>query len=268
MARNLQRAFSLIELAIVLAVISILITLGITSQSIVKNYEIKKVMNIMNDYANASKAYYQIYNVLPGDSDQGHRLFGDSICTNNTINDSNSGCNGDADQQADIYATGADSNELILAYYQLYRAELLKFNNQNIQNIDNVDFDSSAVNCSSIPVQRTAHNIPALGIRDAGVFLEYIYGDDGAGGSITDSEHNSIRFFVAKGLGCTASSWNPVFSAEEMAAIDHKYDNGIYNSGNIWSEESSCSDTAYKISEKNISSCYLRYKVFLANKIY
>ena len=87
---NLKRAFSLFELSVVIAIIALLITMGIGSRNIIKNYEQKNIMAQLNDYSNAFKAFYQIYKNTPGDSSKGYRLFGDTaLCVNSVNNDSN-----------------------------------------------------------------------------------------------------------------------------------------------------------------------------------
>lgn len=64
-----QKGFTLLELAMVLVVISLLIVSVIRSQELVTNTKIKRLIKDINGLSIAYHAYYDRHSVIPGDSD-------------------------------------------------------------------------------------------------------------------------------------------------------------------------------------------------------
>lgn len=255
----MKKAFSLIELSIVIIIISVLLTIGFKSSEIVKNYEIKRVLAVTQEYENSLKAFYQFYNVTAGDTNNGYKLFADDNCLDEVISSTAKGCNGDADGVIDLTEATqtTDSYESILAFYHLFKAKLIAFDNNNDLNLANVTANNNLSDCTGETVFNSAVNIPALGIRNSALFIYKLAAND-------------ISLMISSGDHCSLSSLKGVFTVEELMALETKYDDGLPESGLIQTNAATTicfSGTAYDLSKGTTKLCNLIYKFDFTNQI-
>ena len=243
----MKKAFSLLEISIALTIISAILVITLNGQKALNNYEIKHISSQIEEYANALKAFYDIYQQIPGDSSNGYNLFGDKYCSNK-INSAayDSGCNGNGNGNMDLARDekNIDARETILAWYHLYKAEIVKFNNQN------QIFNSSNPRCQKFNIE-IGKNIPPLKIRNAGILISK-YQNNAAGDSIT--------LHIIKGQDCYPDSYSGIFTLAELSIIDKKYDNEDIASGNMVSTHQACLNPQRSYISSN---CDLSYSFIL-----
>lgn len=256
----MKRAFSLFELSIVLIVVSIILAVIFNMRNFVSNYEIKHIMSELDEYKNSFKSFYQIYNDIPGDMNRGYKLFGGSHCTNHTNNvANNTGCNGNKNHYMDYDSNrnNTDARETILAWYHLYKAEFISFNNNNDMNFNNKNASEDEVmQCGAI-VQNIGYNVPALKIRDAGILITKL-------NMIENDYKYQISLSLKKGVACSLNNYMGVFRASEMDVIDRKYDNNNLSSGNISTTSNEC--LQHNIRDEHLY-CDLLYQTIISGAI-
>ena len=104
-------------------------------------------------------------------------------------------------------------------------------------------------------MQNIGFNIVPFNIREAGLFINKIYGDDNS------ANENTIELLVASGLGCNLTDLNYVLTIEEIYGLERKFDDVLPDSGRIRSEEASCmTGSSYNEATNSAEkSCFLRY---------
>ena len=252
----MRKAFSLLELSIVIVIIAIILSASLNIRNITSNYEIRHVMSELNNYKNIFEVFYNIYKDIPGDINRGYKLFGDKNCTNH-INSAiyNQGCNGNHNQKINSkILNSTDGRESILAWYHLYQAELIKFNNNNDMNLNNKNvIGGNRMQCNNATVQHIGYNIPMLKIRRVGILIDQY--------NLLDNGYFQISFVVKKGIACEVKDYLGVFNIMEIEGIDRKYDNENINSGNIKVTNSECNDSFNKSKKDKI--CDLQYNTII-----
>ncbi|MBL6784880.1 MAG: prepilin-type N-terminal cleavage/methylation domain-containing protein [Rickettsiales bacterium] len=106
-----KRAFNLVEMTIVIAVISILITMTIVSKKFVTNARIKRAITEISDIENGARSFFDIYNALPGDFEKATDFFDNAV-------------NGDGDDRIEY------ANEVYNVMMHLNAADLVMGNFQ------------------------------------------------------------------------------------------------------------------------------------------
>ncbi len=260
----MQKAFSLIELSIVIVIISVIMTIGLKSSEIVKNYELKRIMALTEEYENGFKAFYQIYNVVPGDTNKGYNLFADNNCIDVVIASNKKGCNGDDDGIIDISESthNTDHYESILAFYHLFKAKLIAYDNNNDLNIANSSGNNNISSCNNKIVFNSEVNVPALGLRNSLLLLYKL-------------SSNDISLLVSSGLACNISDFSGVFTVEELLSLERKYDDNLPESGMIQTLANSTVGSSnlcfvgadYNLALAKVKSCNLIYKFNAAHEI-
>ncbi len=94
----MQRAFSLVELSIVLVILGLLTGGILAGQSLIRAAELRSVSTEMNRYSTAIYTFRDKYFALPGDMNNAFAFWGATAgCTNVTVNVDTAGCNGNGD---------------------------------------------------------------------------------------------------------------------------------------------------------------------------
>jgi len=257
----MKKAFSLIELSIVVAIIALLLTVGLSAGKVVKQYELKRIVAMTESYANSFRAFYDIYKVTPGDTDQGYNLFNhtdsDTNCEDERINAAKpKGCNGDNDGTVSSLGSAGDAAESILAYYHLFKADLISYNNKNDININNVSGGGGLSGCDDKSILSPGVNIPLLNIRNSGVYL------------VSIDSFTTTQLEVAAGAACSMGAMIQVFSPTELSALDRKYDNSVADTGLITARGASCKSGAnYLVVQGEGNVCSLQYNFELDSSI-
>ena len=63
----MKKAFTILELAVVILIIAILLSIATINVRLVENTQIKKTLAIIEQYGAAAEEFYNIYAALPGD---------------------------------------------------------------------------------------------------------------------------------------------------------------------------------------------------------
>jgi prepilin-type N-terminal cleavage/methylation domain-containing protein len=119
MKRNAEKAFTLVEISIVLVIIGLIIGGVLTGQQIIENARITNAVNAIQAYEAAFQSYSQNYGVLPGDDPSATHRFSGSSNVPAANGDGNGIVSGTFDS-----STATDESRLIWA--DLRAAELVK----------------------------------------------------------------------------------------------------------------------------------------------
>ena len=137
-----QRAFTLIELSIVIVIIGLLIGGVLTGQSLIRASELRAISTEFTRYNTALTAFKDQYNALPGDMRNATSVWGaqagstaagvDSTCSGLSISgglpNNNSTCNGNGDNAIGPQASEDTTHEYFRAWQQLALASLIEGN--------------------------------------------------------------------------------------------------------------------------------------------
>ncbi len=205
---NNNKAFSLIELSIVLIIIGLLVA-GITGgQSLIKSTKMKTIVKEIRNYEQALNSFYLLKGYLPGDIKRTGKigyLSGQTYNSNSFPAPYNSNGNG--------YGI---PNEFSAPFVDLYLAKIIDFEPKNT----NLPYKSGHffINNGSNPISKAYKNI----------IYSYRYTDD----KYNDPgywryglvDKNSIFLAIAKGS-------DSLTLPKIMWDLDKKIDDGIYNTG-------------------------------------
>ena len=108
-----KKAFTLIELSLVVIIIGILSTIMITSSRMLDNAKLHQIIKEVEEQKNAIDSFKLIYNSYPGDM-IGYHIWGSDCATTQAL------CDGDADLTIEY------EDESFMALRHLYLAELYR----------------------------------------------------------------------------------------------------------------------------------------------
>lgn len=210
-----QHGFSLIELAVVIAVLALLIGGTVIGASLIRSGEIRSVMTDNERYVTAIRAFETKYQHLPGDLDTATSYWGDNatLCSDAAITDGAPGtCNGDADDSFDLAATNGGTGELFQSWNQLALAGLIQGS-----------FTGASSSGATQECLVNLGNCPVSKLRD-GMWATYTT-NFFAGDSSAYAIHygNYLLFGRAQS---TTIPMQPVLTPSEAYTIDVKLDDG------------------------------------------
>ena len=238
------------ELAVVIIVIGLIFFTILSFKYVVSNYEIKQTMAHLHEYKLAFTEFYRIYQEIPGDSKKAYNFFTDKYCANlpyHSLN--NRGCNGNGNSFID-FVKDIDGREIILAWYHLYKAGLISFNNRN--DAYNQDYyDPIFYNkCKNKLSYNISNNIPPLKMRRAGVFIDKISNQD-----------NNTKIFLSllRGHSCNIKEYLGIFTIDEVINVDLKYDDSNPQTGNISLESYICYNNKGYNNQYQKDDCKINY---------
>lgn len=195
----MQKAFTLVELAIVLIIIG-LITGGVVgAQSLIKSARVNSIITDVTNYQQAFNAFELEYDALPGDMPDATQYWPST-------------CNGRGDGSIHWIYNGCLEN--FAAFEHLSLAELI-----------NGTFDrtngTGSMQTDAIP----GVSVPAK--YEGGYSFQYWLPWSGAG----DSYYRAVLRIGAKGNGTTYHLTEPMLHPKEVLKIDRKLDDGLSMSG-------------------------------------
>lgn len=234
-----QRAFSLVELSIVLAILGLLIGGVLAGQSLIRAAQLRSVTTDYSRYLAAANNFRDQYSAIPGDMPNATAYWGkdDTNCAGNTGEIRTPGtCNGNGDKILDGASAANSTGENYRAWQQLALAGYIEgsFSGQ------------SGSGAAFHAVAGT--NVPKSRITKAAWGLQGI-----AGTYAGDTAAYSYKYGNTFQFGAEISnSWplGPVLKPDEVFNIDTKLDDGKPGSGTIipyyWSTcTTSTSNTGY-----------------------
>lgn len=211
------RAFSLVELSIVLVILGLLTGGILGGQSLIRAAELRSFSNDLNRYVTANWTFRDKYFAMPGDMNNatafwGAQDSGDGLGTDCTNSSSSSAatCNGDGNGQICSNAMCYESHR----YWQhLANAALVEGNYTGIaMNTTNQSGSSPGINAPRLRLRNVT-----LQARDYG----NVTGDAG----IYDGSYFGL--FFAGGIACpTCNPHDPFLTTAEAWNIDTKIDDG------------------------------------------
>lgn len=228
--RPATSAFSLVELAIVLAIIGLLaggVTVGI---SLLQRVKVNAAMNEITKYRNAFSRFREVYQALPGDYADATEVWGvdASGCTTRTPKKET--CNG-------------NGNNFINGGGETFRVW------QHLSNAGLVDGSFTGA-ADSAGGYTPAENMAPGPFEDSGYFID-------TAGAVTsdptyfDQTSQPEMLYGKRAVGGWPSL--PVFTSKEQYNIDQKADDGRPATGYMRSLKGSCATTANASAEYNLS---------------
>ena len=217
--RRLANAgFTVVELAIVLAIIGLVIGGVLAGRSLIAASEVNSVISDTNKYRAATATFRNKYLALPGDFSSATKFWGDTgACPGN--NGTNTGtCNGNGDGNVpwanwlaynDATISASASNEMYRFWQHLSLAGVLGGQYTGVTN------STSSIGDTVVP----GKNMP--GTRLSGFFAMYAFLPNGS----TQLKH----WLLFYGIDPTVGPVNP----EQAASIDRKADDGLPGTGSV-----------------------------------
>ncbi|MFT6331912.1 MAG: prepilin-type N-terminal cleavage/methylation domain-containing protein [Lentimonas sp.] len=251
-----RKAFSLIELSIVLIIIGLLVA-GVTGgASLIKNAELRKVVEEARGYQTAVNSFFAKYNALPGD-------FGTAI---GTQTGTATGNDDGAIAFINVNATGGRM-EGNIAWQMLV--------NDNF--IDN-DFTPASADLSSGTTYTVQLNgggdLPESNSQGGGWAFDNISSQNVVilmGGSTpaslgtltANTPYNMLTTSTAALTNSTAAATtgNAQLLGTDALSLDRKVDDGIANAGDVRGVLASCNATTTYTTTNPFSVCALSFKV-------
>lgn len=227
--------FTLLELAIVITIISLIVGGIMAGQSIMRSAELRSITIDVERYMSAVSVFEEKYESLPGDMWNATDIWdaqdaGDGLGTDctNSASTTKTTCNGDGNGQI-----GNSSYE-----YEQFRAWHHLMNAGFIEGKYTGTKGSGGTNHSVI-----RENVPASDIANSGYSLLYV--GTGSGDYYSASDYGHVIQFGAE--TSTDITDGASIVAEEAWNIDQKLDDGMPGSGNIRTYDntalSSCADS-------------------------
>ncbi len=234
---NNKKAFSLIELSIVLIIIGLLVA-GITGgQSLIKSAKMRTIVTEIRNYEQALNSFYLLKGYLPGDIKRTGKigyLSGQTYNSNSFPAPYNSNGNG--------YGI---PNEFSAPFVDLYLAKIINFEpkNTNLPYAEGILY----INNGSNPISKAYKNI----------IYSYRY---------TDDKNDDPMFYWRHGLAGKNSIFLAIAKGSDLLALpkimwdlDKKIDDGIYNTGKCrgycWRGGETHGRTSYESAIKNKRYC-------------
>lgn len=274
-----RRAFTLVELSIVLTIIG-LITGGILAgQSMVRNAKMRSVTTDAAMYKNAIASFKEKFNFLPGDMPNAVTVWGavagastngmDGTCRAYlTVPPADGTCNGDGNGFIGASISDGYQYETYRAWQQLALAGMIKGKYYG----HSASPSASWHNYNNLPDL----NVPGTRLSKTGGWSIRGFPDDyaGAGDWFATSTGNYLMIGAVQtypDIFGPQGGGEPVMKAEEAFQIDSKLDDGMPGTGNIMAFKASgvispnctvdaTATTAYKVAGTSIA-CNLIFRI-------
>lgn len=250
-----QRAFSLVELSIVLVILGLLVGGVLGGQSLIKAAQLRSVTTDLNKFQTALNAFLGKYNAMPGDLANATDYWG--VASGGCPGGARTGtqtCNGTGDGVVvafggvgNTYGTGATQYEAALSWQHLSNAGLIEGT-----------YSGAGGHSSTIGV-----NVPASKINGVGYTFYYL-GPISGHGWYRAGNHGHA--FVVGGYYFGYPTLNYAIPAEDAQALDRKVDDGMPAGGSVTAivgdVPTNCSDgaTPEKYPVAAATTCALVFK--------
>lgn len=236
---RLSRAFTLVELAIVITILGLLIASVTAGTALVAQAKIRAVISEMQEMQSRVATFEGIYNYKPGDFPDASKFWGTNSCK--AAASATNGANGDGDGLVKfaVLSTSAGNHDTVVESY-------LAWCHLHEANLGPTTKPLAAI--SAAPTINT--NIPGSKLRGAGYVLA-----NGAFGFDTYQHALILGAPVAVMTGP-----EPVLTPKQAYAIDKKLDDGMPETGIVRAKKSS------KSSGVNAEACIKSSKYNIADR--
>lgn len=225
--KAVKSGFTLVELAVVLAIIALLVGGVLTGKSLIHASELQSVIREARNYITAVQAFEEKYNALPGDMRNAAQYWGYSNappggCTNNTGAAARSPgvCDGDGNGIIEPKHASNEWNEPFGTWQHLASSGLIYGTYNGIAGVWN---NNDPVIGTNVPVSAFSKN--------AGWGLGYL---DNSDNHTTWVFNYDMRNWLTLGADVD-DSWldNPMMSDEDAYYVDSKMDDGMPGTGKV-----------------------------------
>lgn len=237
-----RRAFTLVELSIVLVILGLLVGGILAGQSVIKNARMRGTIKEMQNYTTAVSLFRRQYNSFPGDIPNATRYWGaaagsttadgyDATCAALTLPaaDPKATCNGNGDGLVAINTDAAQTYERFRAWQHLVNAEFIEGNYAGVNGQNNslplTIYQGKSTNSSTNT---------ALSNGTGFYTIVYMISSSGLGAEYFAYPAGNILFLGASTVGLT-STGAPLLQTTDAFHIDQKIDDGAPDNGNIMS---------------------------------
>lgn len=218
--RHSQAGFSLIEMAVVLAIIALLAGSVLALQNYLRATELKSIMIDVERFKSMFLQFQDRYKALPGDLPDATNYWGaahaDFNTCKTTVSNSKATCNGDGNGTISTWGTATTYYERYRAWQQLSNAGFIEGNYTGVQG------------AGGASEARIAVNTPASEVNGGGFSLRYHPLGFADANWFASTYHHLVVF----GGFVTADTTNaPMVTPLEANDIDQKIDDGRPGAG-------------------------------------
>lgn len=214
--RDSLKAFSLVELSIVLVILGLLVGGILSGQALIRAAELRSVTADLDRYRAAIYTFRDKYFALPGDMTNATNFWSALDATHATcVTIASTGgrtCNGNGDGMLHIF-TGSVQSEIFHSWVHLANAGLVEGTYSGLADTGGPK--------DALP----GYNVPRGRISGTGFTLAYE-------GTWTPANFNN-RNLILFGTATSAETFNDALSPAEARNLDMKIDDGAYNSGKL-----------------------------------
>jgi prepilin-type N-terminal cleavage/methylation domain-containing protein len=200
---NYRKAFTIIEMIIVVGIIALLLSAVLYSKNLYQNNRVLLIVGEYQKYKAAFHDFYKIYNALPGDIDNAYDFFGSDCGPDTDI--SLSGCNGDGNGIIENY------DEAFMANLHLSLAAL----------IDGEYTGKSSSGSYQDHFVKSSY--------ESGFYAPII------SSSISDAEYrgrfDKFHYTVFGKIDSDQMPYDPILTSEQAKRLDSKIDDGVMWNG-------------------------------------
>lgn len=230
------RAFSLVELSIVLVVIGLLTGGILVGKDFIEGAELQRLVKDAGSYTAAADAFRTQYKAWPGDFNEGLTYWGDNtgLCTNASYTDGTFGaCNGDGNGFITTNGTGT-AREDINVWLQLGSAKMVP----------------ETFNYTSTFNETRYRDYTYPGTVRGGAFTLQYYGSPAALGTINSQNGHFLKAGVPSSAATNVAL--SILSPQEAASIDKRIDDGNAAAGGFMAQTGS-GGTCFSGSDYNMT---------------
>lgn len=220
-----HRAFSLVELSIVLVILGLLVGGVLSGQSLIRAAELRSVTATYSTYAAAVRSFQDKYFALPGDMTNATQFWGsaggtgaDIACFTAQTTGARNTCNGNGDGQ--IFSSAFDYSERFASWKHLANAGLIEGN-----------YSGVTAGAAGTYTESLGTNVPRAKLSNG--FFDLTFEPANATLYATASQLN----INAIGIYATGSAARGILKPEEAWNIDTKFDDGSPVYGKVWANK-------------------------------
>lgn len=227
------KAFSLVELSIVLVILGLLTGGILAGQSLIRASEIRAVTTEYHRYVTAVAAFRDKYFALPGDMTNASKFWGaldsgDGVNTDCRAEQPGTAtCNGNGNSQIENGNNSVNTYETPLAWKHLANAGLIEGNYTGSP----TSFAGNTL-CATTYAYLGGCNTPTSKLGNGGAWIMQYRGPLTGDGYLFDGDYGHVLFLLA-GTNNPQGPDTPLLKAEELWNIDGKIDDGKPASGKV-----------------------------------
>lgn len=241
---TMKKAFSLVELSIVLVILGLLVGGVLAGQSLIRAAELRAVSTEYSRYSTATRSFRDKYFAFPGDLNNAESFWGTDAggCPGTSATTSGPGiatCNGDGNGQ--VGASG-NTSEMYRFWQHMANAGMIEGSFTGVPNTTNITTWAHSTSTPNVPKSKMANGM---------WFISYTGVPTVGSTSFFDGTDLGSPFFFSN--AANVSSTGPILKPEEAWNIDTKMDDGKPGTGGVQTMKNptqanattGCSDQAY-----------------------